>query len=160
MAKPKQVIKFIVALVVCFGISAFGALFTTRESLTGWYDQLNKPFFHPPDYIFGPVWTILYLLMAISAFIVWDKGLGKPGVKKALFYFIIQLALNALWTPLFFGYHLICMAVFEILLLIAAVVKTIIDFNKISRYAAWLLAPYFIWICFAAILNVAICYMN
>jgi benzodiazapine receptor len=160
MAKPKQVIKFIIALVVCFGVSAFGALFTTSESLTGWYDQLNKPFFNPPDYIFGPVWTTLYLMMAISAFIIWDKGMDRPGVKRALIYFIIQLAFNALWTPLFFGLHLICIAAFEILLLVAAVLKTIIVFNSISRYAAWLLVPYFIWICFAAILNAVICYMN
>jgi benzodiazapine receptor len=160
MARLKQFIKFIVALAICFGVSALGALFTTRHSLTDWYVQLNKPSFTPPNYIFGSVWAILYLLMAISVYLVWNKGLDKPGIRKALMYFAIQLALNAAWTPLFFGLHMICTAFLEILLLLLAVFKTMLVFNRISGRATLLLAPYFIWVSFAAILNGTICYMN
>jgi len=160
MAKPKQFVKLIIALVACWGISALGALFTTRDSITNWYDQLNKPFFTPPNYIFGPVWIALYLLMAISVFLVWNKGLDKPDIRKALIYFVIQLALNAAWTPLFFGLHLICMAFLEIILLLLTILITLTVFNRISRYATLLLVPYFMWVCFAAILNGVICYMN
>ncbi len=160
MIKPKQFVKLIIALVVCWGAGALGALFTTRASLTNWYAQLNKPFFTPPDYIFGPVWTILYLCMAISAFLVWNKGLDKPDIRKALIYFVIQLALNALWTPLFFGLHMICLAFLEIILLLLAIFITLTAFNRISGYATFLLVPYFMWVCFAAILNAVICYMN
>lgn len=117
MTKPKQILKFVVALAVCFGVSGFGAIFTTQESITNWYAQLQKPVFTPPDWVFGPVWTILYLLMAISVFLVWNKGLNYPKVKKAIGLFLIQLALNGIWTPLFFGFHLITAAFIEIILL-------------------------------------------
>jgi peptide methionine sulfoxide reductase msrA/msrB len=160
MTKPKQILKFVVALAVCFGVSGFGAIFTTQNSITNWYAQLQKPIFTPPDWVFGPVWTLLYLLMTISVFLVWNKGLDYPKVKQALGLFLIQLALNGIWTPLFFGFHLIMAAFIEIILLWLAIFATLLAFKRISSRAGILLAPYLIWVGYAAILNGSICYLN
>ena len=158
--KPKQLFKFIVALAVCFGASGFGVIFTTQDSITNWYAQLQKPNFTPPDWVFGPAWTILYLLMAISVFLVWNKGLDYPKVKQALGLFLLQLALNGIWTPLFFGFHLIMAAFIEIILLWLAILATLLAFKRISYRASMLLLPYLIWVGYAAILNGSICYLN
>ena len=160
MTEPKQFIKLIVALLVCFGVSGFGAIFTTRDSITNWYGQLQKPNITPPNWVFGPVWTILYLLMAIAAFLVWNKGLAYPKAKKALTLFLIQLALNAIWTPLFFGFHLILPAFIEIIILWVTILATVLAFKQISFYASILLLPYLIWISYAAVLNGSIWYLN
>jgi len=158
--KPKQILKLVAALVVCFGASGLSAVFTTQDSITNWYGQLRKPFFTPPDWIFGPVWTILYLLMAISFFLIWSKGINYPKVKQAIGWFLIQLALNAVWTPLFFGFHLILPAFIEILLLWLAILVTFYAFKRISVYAAVLWIPYIAWVSFAVILNGSIWYLN
>ena len=158
--KPNQLFKFIVALAVCFGASGFGVIFTTQDSITNWYAQLQKPNFTPPDWVFGPAWTILYLLMAISVFLVWNKGLDYPKVKQALGLFLIQLALNGIWTPLFFGFHLIMLAFIEIILLWLAILTTLLAFKRISYLAGMLLLPYLVWVGYATILNGSICYMN
>ena len=160
MVKRKQILKLVVALVVCFGVSGVSALFTTQDSITNWYGQLRKPSFTPPDWIFGPVWTILYLLMAISFFIVWNKGINYPKVKQAIVLFLIQLALNAVWTPLFFGFHLILLSFIEILLLWLAILATFYAFKHISIYAAVLWIPYIAWVAFAVTLNGSIWYLN
>ena len=158
--KAMQVFKFIIALAVCFGASGLGAIFVTNDSIANWYDQLQKPPITPPDWVFGPVWTILYLLMGISVFIVWNKGLDYPKVKQALGLFLIQLALNAVWTPLFFGFHLILPAFIEIMLLWLAILVTLLVFKRISPRASMLLLPYLIWVGYAVILNGSICYLN
>jgi tryptophan-rich sensory protein len=160
MKKTKQILKFVVSLAICFGVSGASALFTTQNSITSWYGQLTKPFFTPPDWIFGPVWTILYLLMAISFFIVWNKGVNYPKVKQAIGCFLIQLALNAAWTPLFFGFHLILTAFIEIVILWLAILITFYAFKRVSTYAAILLIPYLAWVGFAVILNGSIWYLN
>ena len=160
MLKPKQIMKLVVALVVCFGVSGSGAVFTTQESITNWYGRLIKPFFTPPNWIFGPVWTVLYLLMAISFFIIWSKGINYPKVKQAIVLFVVQLVLNAAWTPLFFGFHLILPAFIEIFLLWFAILVTLYVFKRISFYAAVLLIPYVTWVGFAVILNGSIWYLN
>ena len=160
MVKPKQILKFFAALAVCFGASGFGAIFMTRDSITNWYAQLQKPSFTPPDWVFGPAWTILYLLMAISFFLVWNKGINYPKVRQAIAWFLIQLALNAVWTPLFFGFHLILPAFIEILLLWLAILVTFYSFKRISLYAAVLWIPYVAWVGFAVILNGSIWYLN
>ena len=132
----------------------------TQDTISIWSGQLRKPFFTPPDWIFGPVWTILYLLMAISFFLVWSKGINYPKVKYAIGYFLIQLGLNAVWTPLFFGFHLILPAFIEIILLWLAILVTFYAFKRISFYAAVLLIPYVAWVGFAVILNGSIWYLN
>ena len=160
MFKSKQILKFLFALVLCFGASGLGAVFMTKDSQTNWYAQLQKPSFTPPDWVFGPAWTILYLLMAISVFLVWNKGLDYPKVKQSLGCFLIQLALNAMWTPLFFGFHLILFAFVDIIILWIAILVTTLRFKRISLNASILLIPYLIWVSYATILNGAIWYLN
>ena len=158
--KAIQIFKFTVSLVTCFGASAIGALFMSRDSINTWYAQLQKPGITPPDWVFGPAWTILYLLMAISVFMVWNKGLDRHEVKPAIGLFLLQLALNAAWTPLFFGLHSILLAFVDIVLLFIAILATLLAFRKISFPAGMLLVPYLLWVGYAAILNGSICYLN
>jgi tryptophan-rich sensory protein len=160
VVKSKQILKFLVALVVCFGASGLGVLFMAQDSVNTWYAQLQKPSFTPPDWVFGPAWTILYLLMAISVFLVWNKGLDYPKVKQSLGLFLIQLALNAFWTPLFFGFHLILPAFINIIVLWFAILFTMLAFKRISLRAGILLIPYLIWVGYATILNGSMWYLN
>ena len=155
-----QILKLITALAVCFGASGLGALFMAGDSVSNWYDQLQKPGITPPDWVFGPAWTILYLLMSISVFLIWNKGLAQPKVKLAISLFLVQLALNAAWTPIFFGFHLILPALIDIILLFIAIIATVFVFRVISLPASLLLVPYLIWVGYAAILNGSIYYMN
>jgi len=153
------VIKFIVCLAVTFSAAFIGSLFT-REAVPDWYANLNKPSFTPPNWLFGPVWTILYLLMAISAFIVWQKGLAKPAVRIALTFYLIQLILNSLWSVIFFGLKLPLPAFIEILMLWLAICFTILAFARVSILAVLLLLPYILWVSFAAVLNFSIWLLN
>jgi len=153
------VIKFIVCLALTFSAALLGSLFT-RNAVSDWYANLNKPIFTPPDWLFGPVWTALYLLMALSALLVWHKGLENPAVRIALALFLVQLILNALWTPLFFGLKMPLVAFIEILLLLAAIGLTIMAFTRVSIPAALLLLPYILWTSFAAVLNFSIWLLN
>jgi translocator protein len=157
---PKQILKFFVALAICFGASSLGALLMTRDSVNTWYAQLQKPGFTPPDWVFGPAWTVLYLLMAISVFLIWNKGLDHPKVKQSIGLFLIQLVLNAIWTPLFFGFHLIFPAFIDIIILWLAILATILAFRRISLLASILLLPYLIWVGYATVLNGSIWYLN
>ena len=125
----------------------------------GWYAGLAKPAWNPPGWIFGPVWTILYALMAAAAWRVWLHG-GWARQKKALGLFLIQWALNALWTPLFFGLHRPGWALAEILLLLAAILATMRNFWRMDRTACLLLLPYAAWVAFASALNGAIWRLN
>ena len=156
----RQVLKFAVCLLVCFGVAAGGAMFTRPATLSDWYAQLQKPSINPPSWVFGPVWTVLYFLMALAAFLVWDKGVATPCVKTALASFAVQLALNAAWTPLFFGLHLIGWALADIIVLLAAIAATILAFKKVSRPAAVLLIPYLVWVVFATVLNARLYQLN
>ena len=153
------VIKFIVCLALTFSAALLGSLFT-RTAVSDWYANLNKPIFTPPDWLFGPVWTALYLLMALSALFVWQKGLENPAVRIALALFLVQLILNALWTPLFFGLKIPLVAFIEILLLLAAIGLAITAFARVSIPAALLLLPYILWTSFAAVLNFFIWLLN
>lgn len=153
------VIKFIVCVALTFSAALLGSLFT-RNAVSDWYANLNKPIFTPPDWLFGPIWTALYLLMALSALLVWQKGLENPAVRIALALFLVQLILNALWTPLFFGLKMPLVAFIEILLLLTAIGLTIIAFARVSIPAALLLLPYILWTSFAAVLNFSIWLLN
>ncbi len=154
------IIKMIVSVAVCFGASAFGALFMNADSINTWYAQLQKPVITPPDWVFGPAWTILYLMMSISVYLVWSKGLDYPRVKIAIGLFLIQLALNAAWTPIFFGFHLILPALVDIVLLFFAILVTLLVFKTISSRASLLLIPYLIWVGYATVLNALIWQLN
>lgn len=136
-----------------------GSVFTT-PSIPGWYSGIIKPDFNPPEWVFGPVWTTLFALMGIAAFLVWKKGLDRRDVKIALGIFMGQLVLNTLWSIIFFGFKSPGVAFVEIIFLWLAILATIIAFAKISKPAAWLLVPYILWVSFAAYLNYSIYALN
>ena len=146
--KPKHIIALFVSLVVCFGAAAIGSRFMPGE----WYAGVAKPSWNPPNWIFGPVWSLLYTLMAVAAWRIWRK-VGFRGASGALGLFGIQLALNAAWSWLFFGLHRMDWAFAEILVLCAAILATMIAFRRIDRPAAWMLVPYLAWVAFASVLN-------
>lgn len=118
-----------------------------------WYNTLNKPFFNPPSWVFGPAWTILYILMAVSAYLVWKK-------KGSLKLFWIQLALNLAWSPAFFGAHNILLSLFIIVPMWIFILKTIKAFAKIDKMASYLLYPYLAWVSFATLLNFSVWILN
>ncbi|HUC02105.1 MAG TPA: TspO/MBR family protein [Candidatus Paceibacterota bacterium] len=152
-------LKLIIAVVVSEAAGVIGSIFTV-SAIPIWYATLAKPALNPPAWIFGPVWTTLYLLMGIAAFLVWRKGWNSKGVKAALSLFAIQLILNALWSIIFFGLHSPAWALIEIIAMWIVIVATITAFSKISRSAAWLLAPYILWVSFALYLNYSIWRLN
>ena len=142
-------------VVLCFSVSAVGIYFTPGT----WYAGLNKPTWNPPGWIFGPVWTALYLMMGVSAWLVWQRG-GFAAQRRPLVIFLVQLSLNACWSPLFFGLHSPGLAFGEIIVLWVAIASTIVAFRGVSRPAAWLLAPYLAWVSFASVLNFTIWRLN
>jgi len=151
----KKIWKLIISLLLPFLVSAVGGFFTS-SSVSTWYVELNKPSFNPPNWVFGPVWTILYLLMGISLYLVWIKKYDK----KAFTAFGVQLFLNMLWSIFFFGMQLPLLAFIEIIFLWTAILVTIIYFYRIKKASAYLLIPYLLWVSFAALLNFFIFYLN
>jgi tryptophan-rich sensory protein len=151
-------ISLVPFVVVCFAAAGIGSLFTATSVKT-WYPQLRRPEWTPPNWIFGPVWTTLYLMMAISAWLVW-RSASSPGARFALTLFAIQLLLNILWSVVFFGFRLVGPAFGEILLLWMMIVATTVAFVPISLLAAWLLFPYLAWVGFASYLNFRIWQLN
>jgi benzodiazapine receptor len=152
-------IKLIICLGVTFTAPLIGSFFT-RQAVSDWYANLNKPFFTPPNWLFGPVWTALYLLMALAAFLVWQKGLANPLVKISLALYLLQLILNCLWTPLFFGLKMPLAAFCEIVMLWCVIVLTILAFVRVSIPATLLMLAYIVWTSFAALLNFSIWMLN
>lgn len=151
----KKVWKLFISILLPFVASAIGGFFTV-SSVSSWYVTLVKPSFNPPSWIFGPVWSILYLLMGISLYLVWVK---KEDLKVFLI-FGTQLFLNVLWSILFFGLQAPLFAFVEIILLWIAILVTIIYFYKLNKVSAYLLVPYILWVSFAAVLNFAIFILN
>ncbi|HVA96650.1 MAG TPA: TspO/MBR family protein [Candidatus Acidoferrales bacterium] len=148
--------KLLISLVICLAVAYAGSAVTIPSIMT-WYATLHKPFFTPPNYIFGPVWTLLYLMMALALAKIWSS---QKKNKQALQFFFIQLGLNFVWSLVFFGLHVPFIAFTFILLLWAAIFITAKLFLPISRAAAYLLIPYLMWVSYAAILNLAIVIMN
>jgi tryptophan-rich sensory protein len=151
--------KLVCSVSLCLATGFLGS-FTTMDSVNTWYADLSRPTFTPPDWAFGVVWPILYVMMGISAFMIWNKGFSSRKVKVALGLFLLQLVLNGLWTPIFFGLHMMGLALVEIILLWIAIIITIFAFWRISRAAAYLLLPYILWVSFAIVLNAALWQMN
>ena len=146
------------AVAVCFGVAALGSLFTT-PSLADWYADINKPSWTPPSWLFAPVWTLLFAMMATAVWLVWLRA-GFSGAPAALVLFAAQLVLNALWSALFFAARNPGAAFAEVLVLWLAIAATALLFAPIDIIAALLLIPYLIWVGFAAVLNFAILRMN
>ena len=157
--KINNTFKLIIAIVVSELAGIIGSVFTT-PSIAGWYATLVRPALNPPAWVLGPVWTTLFALMGIAAFLVWKKGLGRKDVKIALGIFIGQLVLNTLWSIIFFGLHNPGAAFVEIIFLWFAILATIAVFARISKPAAWLLPPYLAWVSFAMYLNYTIWVLN
>lgn len=158
MSALKQALGLAVFIVICFAVAGIGSVFTAA-SIPDWYAGLRKPSFNPPNWIFGPVWTALYLAMAVAAWLVWRR-VGLSAAAAPLIVFAIQLALNLLWSILFFGMHRIGLALVDIVALWCAIAATILMFWRVTPAAGWLLIPYLMWVSFASVLNFSIWRMN
>ena len=145
-------------IALCFVISMIGGALTGL-SLATWYRTLGKPSFNPPDWVFAPVWTLLFLMIAVAGWRVWRVG-ARAGVRAAMAAYAAQLALNLAWSALFFGGRMVGAALAEIALLLAAVCVNALLFWRIDRVAGWLLAPYAAWVTFAMVLNFALWRLN
>jgi len=152
-------LKLVIAIIFSELAGIIGSVFTA-PSIATWYAGLIKPALNPPSWIFAPVWTTLFALMGIAAFLVWKKGLERKDVKIALIIFAVQLILNTLWSIIFFGFNNPGAAFIEIIFLWLAILATIISFKKISKPTVWLLLPYILWVSFAGYLNFSLWRLN
>ena len=157
--KLSPTLKYIISFTVVFLAALIGSL-ATGPAITTWYADLQKPFFNPPNWLFGPAWTLLYTLMAIALGMVWSRGEDNTQTKKALGIFGVQLVLNALWSVVFFGMEAPLAAIFVIVALWGMILWTILVFRKIVPVTVWLLVPYLMWVTFASALNIGIWYLN
>ena len=148
-----------ICIIACLVIGFLGSFFTVTGP-DSWYASIKKPSFNPPNWIFGPVWTLLYILMGISLFLILKQGLATPMVKTAVLIFGAQLVLNLLWSGLFFGLQSPLFAAMEIVLLWVFILLTILYFYPLSKPAAFLLVPYILWVSFATVLNFSIMILN
>jgi benzodiazapine receptor len=155
-----KITRVLTMVVTCLVIGYFSGM-VTRSAIVTWYPTLEKPSFNPPNWIFAPVWSMLYIMMGVAAGLVWNRiEFEKEIVKKALVFFAIQLALNALWSYLFFGLHNPMLAGLEIIVLLLMIYETYVQFSKINRIAGYLFIPYLAWVSFAAVLNASIWWLN
>jgi translocator protein len=156
--KSTDRLKLAASLIVCQLAGLLGSLFTT-PAIPTWYATLKKPFFNPPNWIFSPVWISLFILMGISLFFVWRRT-DHPKFKIAFFFFFVQLIFNVLWSIAFFGLKSPLLGLIDIILLWIAILLTIQNFLKISKFAGVLLIPYLLWVSFAALLNFSLWLLN
>ncbi len=152
----KNPIKFCIAIALPLLAGGLGALFTT-EAVQNWYPLLNKPFFSPPSWLFGPVWTLLYILMGIACYRVWTS---TKKYTTAINIYWGQLFFNAIWSPLFFGLRSPILGLIDIVLMLLLIITTLITFYRIDKIAAYLLIPYLAWVSFATLLNASIWWLN
>lgn len=155
----KNSLKLLLSIAVCELSGIIGATFTI-SAIPNWYANLNKPFFSPPNWLFGPVWTILYLLMGVSFYLIWTQSPKRKGVLLAIKTFIFQLFLNFIWTPVFFGLRSPELGLIVIVAMWFAILAAIAKFHHLSKTAAYLLIPYLLWVSFATLLNGSIALLN
>lgn len=154
--------RLIIALVLPQLAGLIGSLFTT-QAIPTWYATLNRPSFAPPNWLFAPAWTLLFILMGIAFYLVWQspvKGLQEKIKRQAIKFFLIQLVFNTLWSIIFFGQQLLYLAFVEIVILWILILLTILRFNKIKPLAAYLMIPYLLWVTFASVLNLGFALLN
>ena len=156
--KNNRWIGLVVFIGICLGASGLGVIATTSE-IEGWYKTIDKPSWNPPNYIFGPVWTTLFVMMAIAAWMVWKQD-GFKTASRPLKLFAVQLGLNVAWSWIFFGMHQPGWAFAEIVILWLAIVATLVAFFQTSKLAGWLMEPYLAWVSFASVLNFTIWQLN
>lgn len=151
--------KLIISILIPLLVGSVAGYFTT-EGVNGWYAAAAKPSFNPPNWIFAPVWTTLYILMGIALYLVWKSGADKAIKQQAIILFAVQLTLNFFWSFIFFAQQQTGWALAEIMVMWVAILFTILWFGKISPAAAWLLVPYICWVSFAMVLNYSIWKLN
>ena len=151
--------KIIIGAAICLAVGTLSGI-ATASSVGSWYATLNKPSFNPPNWIFGPVWTLLYILMGVAAGLVWDKGWDDRKVRLGLGVFIVQLLLNALWSVFFFGMQNPALALADIIILLGTLVMLTLYFQRLRKWAGLLMLPYVMWVSFATALNLAIVILN
>ncbi len=149
--------KMVIGAAGCLILGTMSS-FSTMTEITGWYQMLVKPSWNPPNWLFGPVWTVLYLAMGVAFGLVWHSD--HPGKRLGMRLFAVQFALNIAWSFLFFGQHALGLAFFEIGVMFAMIVLTFISFLQINRVAAWLMVPYALWVAFASVLSYHIWMLN
>ena len=155
-----KITRIAIAVIVCLAVGYSSSTFT-KEGVETWYPTILKPSFNPPNWVFMPVWTLLFILMGVAAGLVWDKIKEQnEEVKKALGFFLAQLILNAVWSYIFFGLKNPMLALIEIALLWLMIYETYLKFTKINKTAGYLLIPYMAWVIFAGILNASIWWLN
>lgn len=158
MSVSKQILGLVFFLAICLGVGGIGAMATTPE-IDGWYRDLQKPSWNPPSWVFGPVWTTLYILMAVAAWFVWRKQ-GFKGAELPLSLFGVQLLLNLAWSWIFFHFHKPGWAFAELVILWLFILATVVTFFRMTRTAGLLLLPYLGWTTFASVLNFTIWRLN
>jgi tryptophan-rich sensory protein len=155
-----KISRVAIVVVICLVVGYVSGM-VTRTSITTWYPTLVKPSFNPPNWIFAPVWTSLYVMMGVAAGFIWNQiTTQKVAVTKALQIFAIQLVLNALWSYLFFGLHNLMLATIEVVLLWLMIFETYSQFAKINKTASYLMLPYLAWVSFASVLTASIWWLN
>jgi len=157
--KSRSILRLIAAVLLCLVVGSAGSLVTSTGS-GSWYESLEKPAFTPPDWVFAPVWTTLFILMGIALYLVWESGTERRDVQIALIVFGVQLALNVLWSFLFFGMESPLLGLVDIVLLWIMIAVTIVLFYQIRKSAAYLLLPYIVWVSIATALNYSIYVLN
>jgi tryptophan-rich sensory protein len=156
----RELLALLGFVVLCFAAAGFGALFTTPQTAPGgWYSQIQKPSWTPPSWLFGPVWSALYLMMAVAGWWVWRQW-GWAAQRGALSLFLVQLVLNAAWSWLFFGLRSPSLGMIGIVLLWIAILLTVLAFFRVSPLAGWLMVPYLLWVSYASALNFTIWRLN
>ncbi len=157
--KIKEIPRLIISILIVFIAGGIGTV-ATLSQITTWYATLVKPTWAPPNWLFGPVWTTLYVLIGVALFLVWREGINRKDVKIAILIFAVQLILNVLWSVIFFGFHSLLGGFITIILLWIAILANIIVFYRVSKPAGLLLVPYIIWVSIASYLNYSVYVLN
>ena len=155
----KELVRLIASILIVFIAGTIGSIATLSQIPT-WYAALVKPSWAPPNWLFGPVWTTLYILIGIALFLVWKEGINRKDVKLAISVFVVQLVLNVLWSVIFFGYNSLLGGLIVIIILWIAILANIIFFYRVSKSAGLLLVPYIVWVSIASYLNYSVYLLN
>lgn len=159
MTTLKSIARLLLCLAVCLGIGAVGAL-STKPEIAGWYSSLVKPSWTPPPAVFPVAWTALYIMIAVAFWRLWDRAAPSTARTRAMVLFVAQLALNAAWSPVFFGSHAVWSALAIIALMVFLIAATIVAARRNDRVAAWLLVPYLCWVVYATTINAGVAVLN
>ena len=151
--------KLLIAVLIC-ELTGIASGLLSGSGMDEWFDNLYKPTWNPPSYLFGPVWIGLYLLMGVSFWLIWKSNAPLPQKNNAMIIFGLQLGLSFFWSILFFRFHSPALALANVVLMLIFIFITMISFAPLSRLASWLLVPYILWVCFASVLNLTIWSMN